>query len=281
MAQWFEQDLVQEVLSSLQVSLARQLAVLTQRATPETVHNTRISIRRLRVALRAMKHELRSATRKRYLADLRQFSLDLERAREAVALGSAVERLLKHPLTIDRAPISSLVAKLAAERAQAHQELRGLIATAGWRLRIRQLERYSRERLTTDPCLASLLTIRDALARRQRRLRRALRHVGSTPRKLHRLRLKIKETRYLDEDFGPLLSMSQDEGLKRLRQLQDRLGEFRDNYRLKKWLRSQSDQSFARSLRHSLNARQERLRKVIEQLCRELREDPIAAEIAA
>jgi CHAD domain-containing protein len=276
------QDLVQEVLSRLQESLDRQLSLLMLAVTAEGVHRTRISIRRLRVALRAMKHQLRPPLRKRYMLALRRFSSDLERAGETVALESAAKSLIEHSIIMDRAQIPSLLAMLAEERARSRRDLRQLIATRGWRRRAAQIGRYSSEHLTIDPSATSLLTIRDIIARRQRRLRRALRHVGNGPRKLHRLRLRIKATRYLDEDFGSLLSMSQDRELKHLRQLQDRLGQFRDNFQLRKWLRSQSTcQPLARDLCHALDARQAQLLKVIAILSKTVRKDPTDLELAA
>jgi CHAD domain-containing protein len=96
------------------------------------------------------------------------------------------------------------------------------------------------------------------------------------------LRLRIKQTRYIDEDFGSLLSQSPDREVKRLRQLQDRLGQFHDNFNLKKWLRSQSTcQPLARNLCHALEARQAQLLKVIAHLGKTVRKDPTNIELAA
>ncbi len=129
------------------------------------------------------------------------------------------------------------------------------------------LGRDSRKPLISAPGDAPRLLIRDVLERRQRRLRRALRHVGRNPRKLHRLRLRIKESRYLDEIFGSLLTTPPDRELESLRQLQNRLGEFHDNWRLKKWLRAQPDcRSIAAKLRVIVNTRQARLLKIIARL---------------
>ncbi|HEY2675727.1 MAG TPA: CHAD domain-containing protein [Steroidobacteraceae bacterium] len=276
------EDLVQEVLSRLQQSLDAQLSLLLHAVTPEGVHKTRICIRRLRVALRTMKHQLRPPQRKRYLLALRRFSSDLERAREAVALESAAKALIEHSIIVDHSQVPALLSVLATERTRSRQELRKLIATRGWRRRAAQIARYSSEHLTIDPSATSLLTIRDIIARRQRRLRTALRNVGSKPHKLHRLRLRIKQTRYLDEDFGSLLSQSPDRELKRLRQLQDRLGELHDNFNLRKWLRSQSaNQALARNLCGALDARQAQLLKAIDHLSKMLRKDPTNLEIAA
>jgi CHAD domain-containing protein len=276
------EDLVQEVLSRLQQSLDGQLNRLMHAVTPEGVHKTRICVRRLRVALRSVKHLLRPPLRKRYLLALRRFASDLERAREAVALESSAKALIEHSILPDQSQVPALLADLAAERTRSRQDLRKLVASRAFRRRVAQIARYANEHLTIDPSATSLLTIRDIIARRQGRLRRILRHVGTSPRKLHRLRLRIKQTRYLDEDFGSLLSMSEDRELKRLRHLQDRLGEYHDNFKLRKWLRAQSaHQPLARNLRDALDNRQAQLLKAISHISRMLRKDPTNLEIAA
>ena len=266
-------DLIQATLGELQASLQQQLRALSFSVTAEGIHRTRISIRRLRVAVRAMKYQILSSRRRRYLLALREFARDLEQAREADARTALVGELIAEHSLVHRRQASRLRSLLDVQRAAARQDLRRLLSTAGWKRRLAWLERDSREPLIMAPSDAPLLLIRDVLARRRRRLRRALRYIGHNPRKLHRLRLRIKESRYLDEIFGSLLTASPDGELEGLRQLQNRLGEFHDHWRLKKWLRAQSDcHSIAAKLRVIVNTRQARLLKIIGRLSQELRQ---------
>jgi CHAD domain-containing protein len=266
-----DQDLIQETLRGLQASLQHHLYALSRNVTSEGIHQARISIRRLRAALRVMKHQLRSSRRRSFLLALRDFASDLEEAREADARVALVGKLIAHNSLAHRRKASRLWTLLAAQRTEARQQLRKLVASAQWKRRLARLRRDSRAQLIPAPSDALPLLIREALARRQRRLRRALRHIECKPRKLHRLRLRIKESRYLDELFGTLLTASPDRELESLRQLQNRLGEFHDNWRLKKWLRAQADcRSIAATLTVIVNTRQARLLKMIGRLSHDM-----------
>jgi CHAD domain-containing protein len=195
---------------------------------------------------------------------LREISADLELAREADARVALVSELIADSALEHRRGASRLRAVLAAQRAETRRSLRELVSSGHWKRRLKYLERDSRESLICAPSDASLLLIRNVLAHRQRRLRRALRHNGRNPRKLHRLRLRIKELRYLEEAFGSLLSASPDREREGLRQMQNRLGEFHDNWRLKKWLGAQPDcEAMAKKLHTIVNTRQTRLLKII------------------
>jgi CHAD domain-containing protein len=268
------QDLIQETLSRLQESVQQDLRQLTGDVTSENVHRTRVAIRRLRAALHAMKHLLAPSLRKHCVSALHQFAVDLEDAREADIRALRVKELIKKCRNVYAAEARRLQALANAQRLQSRQALRKLAATTAWQRRQAQLVRNSSAAMITEPSETSLLTIREVLEHDQRRLRRALRHIDRRPRELHRLRLRIKETRYLEEDFGSLLSMSPDRELKSLRQLQNRLGEFHDNWRLKKWLRTQTScPNIADRLRRMVSAEQIRLRQAITRLAGELREE--------
>jgi CHAD domain-containing protein len=264
---------IHETLADLQDSLSRRLRALTRTASPAAVHAARISLRRLRVALRALKHQLDPPPRKRYLSALRQFTRDLEPLREADAREVGVNNLLGRRLMGGHTQTPQLAAIIAAQRERSRHDLQSLMQTPAWKRRLVRLDGYASERTLVLPTDAPLPVIRGILARRQRRLRRALRHVDAKPQKLHRLRLRIKEMRYLDEDFGRLLSDSPDPELEQLRQLQNRLGEFHDNWRLRKWLRSQDKcRPIAEHLRVIIAMRQKRLLKRIARLAKEWRE---------
>lgn len=277
-----EQDAIHDTFAQLQASVNRHLRMLTVTLSPAVIHETRISIRRLRVALRAMKHQLVRSLRKRNLVPLRQFACALEAIREADARESAAKELFERYVSITREQSRQVLAVVTEQRAHARRDLLRLMHTAAWKQRLAQVERCSRASNMILPLDTPVLVIRDVLARRHRRLRRALSHIGRSPRKLHRLRLRIKETRYLDEDFGSLLTMWPQRELRRLRQLQNRLGEFNDNWCLRKWLRSQYDhEPIANSLCAGVDTRQTQLLKTIARLGKSMSKSPTAISIAA
>ena len=219
-----------------------------------------------------MKHQIVPSLRRCSVSALRQFASDLEKAREADARELAVRELIQNNPLVDRAQAHRLLAVVSAQCTQSRQELRKLLSTIAWKRRLAQLKLASHVPMIIAPSKISLVLIRGVLARRQRRLRRVLRHIGRNPRKLHRLRLRIKASRYLDEDFGSLMTRSPDRELKCLRQLQNRLGEYHDNWRLKKWLRTQAaNQPIEPNLRTSVIAHQSQLLKKIRRLSKSLR----------
>jgi triphosphatase len=270
------QDLLQETLSRLLASLQRHVRALNRDVTTETVHQARVAIRRLRVALRALKPYLVPALRRRLTAALRQFTSDLETPREADTRVLVIGELIANHPGADHQQARRILLESARQRTRARQALRHLVTTTSWKQRLSQLQQDSRKQLVMTPSDASLLMIRDVLAHRQRRLRQALRHIGHDPRELHRLRLSIKATRYLDEDFGSLMSMSPDQELKSLRRLQNRLGEFHDNWCLKRWLRRhRPSMSITGDLCDIIDTHQARLLKVISQLGKTVRQTNI------
>jgi CHAD domain-containing protein len=111
--------------------------------------------------------------------------------------------------------------------------------------------------------------LRDVLSHQRRRLRRGLRKQRNTrkPRRLHRLRLRIKDARYFVEDFGPLAGAAVEGELTKLRELQNALGDFHDEWCLRKWLRKQYKCYLATgAIRELLKVNERKLLKRIRRL---------------
>ena len=258
-----EYDPIRTTFARLQESLLCNLESLARAITPAAVHQTRISIRRLRTALRALKKQLFPLPRKRYSAALQHLARGLEAIREAQVRQPAVRALIEHSKFLDDERRTLLLAVAAAHRSRSRHDLRKIMNTAEWKHRMTQLQACSRA-LFSNSSPGDLLDIRDIFTHRHRRVLKALREVGKKPRELHRLRLRIKETRYLYEDFGLLFEMSRDIDLNRLRQLQDHLGQFRDDWGMRKWLRMQDTcQPLADCLAAILHARKKPLLRKI------------------
>lgn len=135
-----------------------------------------------------------------------------------------------------------------------------------------ELARYAEHGLTVDDSKDAILTIRNDFTRRRQHLRRTLRDIAHKPRRLHRLRLQVKDLRYLTENFLQSPTSGHVMRLKCLRQLQNRLGEFHDNWRLKKWLRTHfRGQPIANSWSALIKRRQTRLLRHVRRLARKYR----------
>lgn len=262
-------NLIGQTLDRLLASLLVQLQAMTRDTTPESVHQSRIAIRRLRVALRAMQPYLLAPARRLYASSLRSLMADLENSREAEIRAACIALLIgrcgdKHP-----SEVNQLLVIVAAQRARAARQLKDLMAKLAWRRRLSTLQGYSRVQLVIPHVCDSVLLVREALARHEHHLQRSLRHRAHKPRKLHRLRLRIKAARYLEEDFLSVRTVAPDRQLKRLRRLQEQLGDYHDNWRVKKWLKAQSAfPSVTEGLCNELSAQQKRLLKSITRLTR-------------
>ncbi len=255
-----DRHLIRDMLWKLQDALDANLAALEHAATPESVHDVRVTVRRLRAALRALRHHLSPRLRKRYSTALQQLATDLEAARNADVRELVVNALIARTKFLDYGQSQRLLRMVAEQRTSARRNLRTVMRTKDWTRRAEERRRLSRSLQVIafpDPPLEA---IRRILMRRDRRLWKKLRHMGRKPRKLHRLRLRIKEARYLNEDLGALLDLPYGTTLLRLRQLQNRLGEFHDNWTLRKWLHLQDRcRPLAHHLIQILDERQKRL----------------------
>ncbi len=255
---------IRDVLWKLQDGLDANVATLERAASIDSIHDTRVSVRRLRAFLRALKRHLTPGPRKRYSAALKGLAVDLEAARTADVRHEAISALIARTRFLHFEQLQRIQRTAARERTLAKRDLWKLMQTEEWQQRAEELRSLSRSVRVTAFSDPPLHYVRSMLTRRQQRLRKKLRHVGRTPRKLHRLRVRIKETRYLCEDFGALLQLPHATALASLRQLQNRLGEFHDNWDLRKWLRLQSScRPAADHIAHILDERQKQLLKKI------------------
>ncbi len=230
---------LRERIIALQHVLDQAAAALRPRATPESIHEVRVAARRLRALLQAFRRELDSPSVKRYRRELKALTHDLEAAREAHVRRYAIAQLRKEGGVNVRREADALHQRVVDEYLSALQSLRSRFTAAAWRRRLSNLHRWSMR--------ASLVPVKDepaavAILRRvdraRRRLRLALCHAGKNAKRLHRLRLKVKQVRYLLEDSGAETPLAVDSELKGLRRLQDCLGDLHDEENLRQSLRA-------------------------------------------
>jgi CHAD domain-containing protein len=223
---------------NLEHHLQQAMAQLNVAITPEGIHAARVAVRRLRVLLRAYRGDFNAAAAKEFKIILKQFTRDLEKAREANVLERGLARLTGN----GGGPVSSASRTLNGRAAKAFElavsELRIIVAGAAWREALRHLGE-----LSTWPSLIrendrSATKVQNRLLKRARsRLRHAVGHARKNPAKLHRVRLKVKAARYLLEDSLSKQMMQRSSELKLLRKLQDCLGDFHDEENLDKTIR--------------------------------------------
>jgi CHAD domain-containing protein len=224
---------------ALQHALDRTAAALRSKATPKRVHEVRVAARRLRALLHAFRRELDSPSVKQYGRKLKALTHDLEAAREAGVTRCAIAQLTKEGGANIRIEADALHERVAHEYLSALQRLRSRVAGTSWRRRLSKLQRLSmRASLVPRNDEPAAIAINRRVNRARRRLRLALCHVGKNVRRLHRLRLKVKQIRYLLEDSGAKTPLAAESQLKGLRRLQDCLGDMHDEENLRESLRA-------------------------------------------
>ncbi|HET7460121.1 MAG TPA: CHAD domain-containing protein [Longimicrobium sp.] len=209
-------------------------ARLEQGADDEALHDFRVALRRLRSTVRAYDEHLRGSVDKKdrrrlsALADATSAARDLEV--HAAWVSSRIDGLPGH----DRPGAERSLGDLRAEKEKVDAEVRREVAKdfgkLRWRLS-RQL-RYYRVKVDVDqpeggPRMSAVLARLAADAAEQ--LERRLDRVGDIDDQdeAHRARIAAKRLRYLVEPFAAELPGAADV-VKRLKRLQDALGEMHD-----------------------------------------------------
>jgi len=117
--------------------------------------------------------------------------------------------------------------------------LRSRMATMSWRQDLRDLgETSAHAGLVNENAEPAAPAMDRLLNHHRQRLHAAMRRAGTRARKLHRIRLKVKTLRYLLEDGSSSAAARENSELKRLRRLQDCLGDLHDQENLLQALRT-------------------------------------------
>jgi CHAD domain-containing protein len=231
--------------------------VLTVAVTPVTIHRARVAARQLRVLLRAYRQELDPDGVKRYRRELQRVMRDLAAARDAYVARQAVAQLARNRNGKVKPNSRALYDRAVKRYESALFGLRLTIAAAPWQQRLRELHQLSERLALVKENDDFAVNVTDRLLnRRRRRLCDALIHAGRSPKKLHRVRLKVKAMRYLLDCCLPKRAAAGNPELKRLRQIQTCLGDMHDDENLLKLLRVERRHlDVARGIRAKLKAR--------------------------
>jgi CHAD domain-containing protein len=203
----------------------------------EGIHQFRVSVRRLRAAIELFAPVLHGSRLRFYRAEVPHAGHCAGTARDADVL---IELLRAHSAALDAATARALTPvyqTLADTRIAAMRELTGFL----------QSKRYAQLCARLTPTLtrrfAPAVTLRqlapkliEAIARGGLRAGARLKP-QSPPRTFHRLRVRLKRVRYALEILDRLAGKRASKALKRLRRMQDELGEHQDLVNTAAWLR--------------------------------------------
>jgi CHAD domain-containing protein len=240
--------------------LRQTAAVLTHAPSPAAVHDTRVAARRIRVLLRTYQRQFDTEEAKRYKRHLKDLIRDLAAAREAYVARHSIMQLGGNRLGRIGIKSRALYERAVKRYASALDGLRLTIAGAPWRQRLRDLGRLSAASSLVKESDDSAATVMQRLVkRRRRRLRARLSESGTSSKHLHRLRLRVKAMRYTLEGCLSKSANANSSEIKRLRQMQNCLGEMHDEEMLLKALRAeQKHREGARNICKKLKARKSR-----------------------
>ena len=222
-----------------QHSLERKLNALSHDVAPATVHACRTQARRLRTFLRTFRQAFNAAELTCYENALRRLTHDLGPARNADVVQQMIERLAEDRCVPREDGLEDLRKIAAQARTRAVWDLKARMMDKAW---IRRRERLRRAAsnpalIVESPVPMAVMTAR-VLRRRRRRLRRQLRAYRRSPKALHKLRLKVKTLRYVLECVAPQDGVVRAE-IRELRLLQNYLGEYHDEWTLRRRLARQ------------------------------------------
>ena len=205
----------------------------------ESLHQLRVSLRRLRAAISIFGEMLADADAPQLRARLKETLAPFGRARnlDVIATKVLADERARHP---DEPSLQDLERRVQAEREQAYREVDALLRSDAWRSTILDLVAW----IETGPWLTAddaalrdrpvKAFARDELARRRRKISKRGRHLDRlTPHERHEVRIAAKKLRYGAEFFASLFpkeKAARRQGIfvKALAELQDQLGDLND-----------------------------------------------------
>jgi CHAD domain-containing protein len=234
-----DRQIIRDRLARLTNVVETMLSKLALHNTPKAVHDLRIAVRRLRAAFWNLKRELPRRERRRCMSALLEMADACNTVRDADVRQHLVRTWLGRAGLEDREQGHQLLAIARRSAETARHELRWRMNTRSWSDLLWTVKQNAAALAAVEGPSDDILL--DVLSDQQRRLRHRLRKDIQTNhlRRLHRLRLRIKDVRYFSEDFGPFVGKPTEGELAQLRELQRALGDLHDEWGLRKWLRKQ------------------------------------------
>jgi CHAD domain-containing protein len=202
---------------------------------PESVHQMRVATRRLRAALRAFRRVLPAEPRKAFNREFKWVAAVLGDVRDLDVYQDNLEHYTKELPEADGTYLSDFQQHLAKQWRQARKQLLECLSCD----RYDQLKASFTEFLQSGPSEFGGKTVgsstigevaKKAICSQHKAVLRDGRAIksDSPDEALHTLRIDCKRLRYLFEFFDPIYGQALSRWIKRLKKLQDVLGDFQD-----------------------------------------------------
>jgi len=246
---------------------------------PDNVHDLRVATRRLRAVLKAFRGQLDRRLYRELNFDLSSLTSATGPLRDADVRRRLLIQLISHAQDVAPDVRRDCAVALEEARQDARRELRLQMRAVLWRERMARIRAAARDGGLVVMLPQPLLQFVALFLRGQlRELRRRMGRRRLDPRRLHRLRVRIRNVRYVVEGLLPLVHARSEPLAKSLRWLQDRLGLAHDLTEAQRFL---SEGPFpgtvGATLARSLDARTARQLRDCRRALRTFARDPPAA----
>jgi len=221
----------------LALRIARSAEAVRRNPGPENLHALRIDVRRARAVLRALEGELNPRLNAELNFDLKNLTRETGRLRDADARRQLLLPRIRATLDLPIALKRDCASLIEQARVDEHRVLKSRMHESAWtqRLeRIRTLARNAELVAWLTQGTGDVVTL--ALSRGLRDLQRRMRRRGGGAGRLHRLRRRIRDTRYQAETLVPIARRRATPLAKMLQKLQDRLGSAHDHMEARRFL---------------------------------------------
>ena len=192
---------------------------------PDNLHDLRVAVRRIRAVLDVLVYHLQPTAAVLLTADLKSITSATGPLRDADVRRASLLPLIRDLPGIPADMKRDCAIRLEQARVDARKALRASMRETPWLDSVARIRTVAREPdlvLPVEIPLEELLT--QAIGRELAEIRRRMRRRRFGPRRLHRIRLRIRSMRYVLEAMSSLLDRSPGPLARILRRLQDSLG---------------------------------------------------------
>ncbi len=207
----------------------------------ESLHQMRVATRRLRAVLRSAQAILVSAWAVSLERELAWLSDTLSQARDLDVQIAYFNGEASQVGVRDRKPLARFVAHLNVERKRVQHMVLSELKSARYLELLRRLQQAAQ-----DPsALETAVTLRELARQDFKKLQKAIRCMGTSPKpaQLHQIRIKTKRARYAAELARWSVGKPALRFIKRARMVQDLLGTYQDSFTTELYIRAFLKQS--------------------------------------
>jgi CHAD domain-containing protein len=207
----------------------------------ESLHQMRVATRRLRAVLRAAEPMLEPQWAHSLENELSWLGEFLGQARD---LDVQIAYFTKEAARLDerdRKPLAQFIAHLRTQRERVQKLALSELKSARYFDLARRLQQAAGDPSVVD----TTVTLRDLANREFKKLRKAIRRLGSPPKQasLHKVRIKTKRARYAAELAMWAVGKPAVRFMKRAQAVQDLLGDYQDSFTAESYIRAFLTQS--------------------------------------